>query len=59
MISAYQKRLKEARKRREKMFRLRDKGFTFREIGEAFGVSKQFVHQIFRRYGKIPPKEVE
>lgn len=41
------------------MFRLRDKGFTFREIGEAFGVSKQFVHQIFRRYGKIPPKEVE
>lgn len=59
MTSDYQKRLKEAKKRREKMFRLRDKGFTFQEIGDVFGISKQFVHQLFRRYGKIPTKNVE
>lgn len=58
MISDYQKRIKEAKKRRNKMFRLRDKGFTFQEIGNEFGVSKQRIHEIFRRAGKITQKVV-
>lgn len=52
MTSAYKKKLKEAKKRREKMFRLRDKGLTFQEIGDEFGISKQRVNQIFLRYNK-------
>lgn len=58
MISDYQKRIREAKKRRNKMFRLRDKGCTFQEIGNEFGVSKQRIHEIFRRAGKIPQKVV-
>lgn len=57
MISDYQKRIREAKKRRNKMFRLRDKGFTFQEIGNEFGVSKQRIHEIFRRAGKTHKSE--
>lgn len=53
MTSAYKKKLKEAKKRRERMFRLRDKGFTFQEIGDAFGISKQRVNQVLKRYDKL------
>lgn len=35
---------------REKLINLSQKGFTYKEIGELFGISKQRVHQIIRGY---------
>lgn len=41
--------VKAARKRRLAAFRMWQKGHTFREVGEAFGVSRQRASQMVRR----------
>lgn len=38
----------------EKIKKLRENRYTYREIGSLLGVSKQYIHQIYKKYDTIP-----
>ncbi len=49
-MSDYEKFLERARKRRQKMERLRAKGMTFEAIAQKLGISRQRVSQIAKSF---------